>query len=612
MKKTKLSLLLAIAISANASNVNLEKLTVTTPTKSLQSLQNITANVDVITADEIKERGYKTIRDALKSHAGILSNANGGVGKAASVMIRGFDSKRVLVLVDGVRYNDPTSLSGAQFEHILLENVEQIEIVKGAQSGVWGADATAGVINIITKKAAKDGITTSIFAEYGSFNTQKFGFNSGYKQGKFDLSLNAQRLSTDGFSSKVLEGKDIDDFEDDQYENNSADIKLGYDITDNDRIETFFNYIDTDSDFDSSGANDPIANGTSKEQFYGVSYINSDSKNRTKIYFNHSDFSRASTSEFMGNVSTIEFDGAINEIGLNSELNYKKDASLTIGVDCKKFKHENKIDKEYSNQGIFITNSNKFNDVGFGDLIFSQALRYDKFDDFDNKVTYKVGARINSSRVKGLWFSANYATAYNVPLLYQLYDGFVGNKSLNPEETKGFDITVNYRGFEVTYFDNKLKDMIDFDSTTYKYNNLSGETKLKGTELSYEDTIEAANISYNLNYTYLKTEDKDGKELPRRAKESANLVVDYYGLANTHIGTQISYIGEKEDLVGFPAKSVTLDSYTLVDMIVDYDMNQNLNIYAKIDNILDEEYQEITGYGTSGIAYYLGFRYKIK
>jgi vitamin B12 transporter len=619
MRKTKLSLLLVAALSSqlNATNVQLDKLTVTTPTKSAQSLENITANIDIITSDEIKERGYKTISDALKAQPGISYTRNGGLGKATSIMLRGFSQKRILVLVDGVRYNDPASISGAHLQHVLMENVERIEIVKGAQSGVWGADASAGVINIITKKATNDGFTTSLNAEYGSFNTQTFGFNTTYKQDKFDVSLNAQQLSTDGFTTKVPEGKDASDFEDDQYENNSADVKLGYNITDNDRVETFFNYIDADSDFDgynidaTLAANDTIANSVAKEKFYGVSYTNTEGKNKTKIYFNQSDFSRTSTTSRVS-----EFDGSVREFGLNSALTYAKDADMSIGVDCKKFKHENRINKEYANQGIFVTNSNTFNGLISGSTIFSQALRYDKFDDFDNKVTYKLGLKHIHENIKGLWTSFNYATAYNVPSLFQLYS-YAGNINLNPEETKGFDVTANYKGFGVTYFQNDIDDLIEYVTTDFvtfagSYFNVAGKSTLKGVELSYANTLEVANLAYNLNYTYLKTEDKDGEELARRAKNTANLSLDYYGLADTHVGALIQYVGERKKSQYDRNPEVDYEAYTVIDLSADYDINKQLSVYTKIDNILDEDYQTITGYATSERAYYLGFRYKIK
>jgi len=205
MTKTDISILLSalLASSLTAATVNLDKITISTPTKSSQSFQNTTANVDIITAEEIQERGFKTVSDALKTHAGIAFNRNGGLGKSTSIMMRGFATKRVLVLVDGVRYNDPASISGANLQHILMSNVQRIEIVKGAQSGIWGADASAGVINIITKKAEKEGLSASLLAEYGSYNTQTYGLNASYKQDAFDIALGLERLSTDGFSAKV-------------------------------------------------------------------------------------------------------------------------------------------------------------------------------------------------------------------------------------------------------------------------------------------------------------------------------------------------------------------------------------------------------------------------
>ncbi len=619
MTKTKLSLLLTVALSSQtfASSVNLDKITVTTPTKSTQSLQKTTANVTIITSDEIQTRGYITISDALKAQPGISFTRNGGLGKSTSIMIRGFSQKRALVLVDGVRYNDPASISGAHLQYILMENIERIEIVKGAQSGIWGADASAGVINIITKKATQEGLTAAINAEYGSFNTQTYGLNTTFKQDKFDLAFNAQRLTTDGFTTKVPEGANISDFEDDQYENNSADIKLGFNITDKDRVETFFNYIDADSDFDgynkdpSLAANDAVANSEAKEQFYGLSYQRTVGENKTKFYYNKSDFSRTSTTSRVS-----KFDGSVDEMGLNSAIVYGKSGSLSAGVDYKKFKHENSINKDYANTGVFLANSNSFDALISGTTIFSQALRYDAFDDFDNKFTYKLGLKNINGSIKDFWTSLNYATAYNVPSLFQLYS-YAGNKDLNPEETTSIDVTANFKGFGVTYFYNEIDEMIEYVTTDFvtfagSYFNVTGKSTLQGVELSYANTLEAANIAYNFNYTYLKTEDKDGKELARRPKSTANLSLDYYGLADTHIGTLVQYVGNRKKSKYDQNPTVDYKAYTLVDLTADYDVNDQLNIYTKVDNVLDKEYQTITGYATSERAFYLGFRYKIK
>ncbi len=608
MKKTKLSLSLALAFSSPifASSIQLDKITITTPTKSAQLLQNTTANVDIITADEIQQRGYTTLQQALSSVSGINLSSNGGLGQSSSIKVRGFDSKRVLVLIDGVRYNNPTSLDGAEFSNLMIENVKQIEIVKGAQSGVWGADATAGVINIITKKTTKNGFNASINGESGSFNTQKYGFSTGYKQEKFDISLNAQRLTTDGFSAKVPKDMDVDDFEDDSYENNSADIKAGFNITNRDRVELFYNYIDSSTNYDGfnsdpiKSANDSLATVDSKQQFFGANYTRTVGENQTKLYVNRSKFER-----YYPNGYTKNFDGSVDEVGLNSVIKYAKDGYLSMGLDHKKFTHKNEISKNYTNQGVFITNLKSFEGVNGGKTIFSQSLRFDKFESFDNQFTYKIGVKRFHKHIKDFWTSINYATAYNIPSLYHLYSPF-GNILLNPEETKELDITLNYKGIGVTYFRNSIDNMIDYDFVTSKYANIKGKSKLNGVEVAYSNTSEALSLAYNINYTYLKAEDKDGKKLLRRPKNSANLSLDYYGLGDAHVGALIQHVGEQDDTSG------KIKGYTVVDFIADYDINLQFNIYTKINNIFDRKYQKVIGYSTSQRAFYLGFRYTIK
>ncbi len=620
MQKIRFSLLLSTALTAvaYAQSAQLQDIVVTTPLKSPLSLQSVTANVDVIDHEDIEERGYDTLGELLATRAGLQMIRNGGPGKSTSVMVRGMDSKRVLVLVDGVRYNDPTSLSGAQFEHLLLDDVARIEIVKGPQSGIWGADASAGVINIITKSAEKKGLHATLGAEYGSYNTQRYYLGSGYKNEKFDMSLNFERYDTDGFSAKVPQGGNVDDFEDDAYTNNTTDLKLGVNITENDRVEGFFNYIDADSDYDGynsdpvAAANDATSSVKSKEKFYGVRYSHALDKNSFKLYLNRSDFSREYSKGFSKN-----FDGSVDEAGFNATAAYAKNAVLTAGLDYKKFTHKNKIDNDFTNQGIFLTNTNTFDGLLAGKTVFSQAIRYDKYDAFDNRLTYKIGLKHIHENIEGFWTSVNYATGYNVPTLYQLYDGFAGNANLKPEKTTGFDITAAYKGFELTWFHNKIKDMIDYvttDFTTFagEYQNLPGESTFKGVEVSYENALESIDLAYSFNYTWLKTEDDKGKELPRRAKHTANLALDYYGLPNTHLGTLLHYVGKRKKSIYDADPTKDYDAYTLVDLTADYRLNDRLKLYARVENALDKDYQNVTGYATAQRSFYAGLRYRIK
>ena len=602
MKQTTLSLALLATLPLFASSVNLDKVTVTTASKTKQSFQSTTANVDILTQAQMQERGFITVSDALRSLAGISINRNGGLGKSTTVRLRGSDTQRILVLVDGVRYNNPTSSNGAEFAHLMVANIEKIEVVKGAQSGVWGADASAGVINIITKKATSNKLNASLFAEYGSYNTQNYGISLSQKVDRFDIAMDISHISNDGFSAQVPEGKDIKDFEDDGYKNTSLNFKAGFDVSDKDRLEGFFNMINADTEYDGyNKPNDENTTSESKQKFYGLSYTKTLDFGDATLYAQRSKFERNTPNGF-----TKEFDGSIDEVGLKSKINYLSDSFAIVGIEHRKTTHENAVDKSFNNDAIFIANTNTLEGLISGKTTLATALRYDKFDTFKNKLTYKVGVKHIHENIKDFWTSANYATAYNAPAFSNIY-GFYGNPNITPENTTTFDVTANYKNFGITYFDTKIEDMIGYDFATSKYANLTGKTKLQGVEVSYNTEVEAIDTLLNLNYTYLKTEDKDGKDLLRRPKNSANIMIDYYGLDNAHLGTQIRYVGERDAL-----GDKTSDAYTLVRLNGDYDLSPTLNLYMRVENALDKSYQDIIGYGTSQRAFYAGFRYKLQ
>jgi len=176
MKKIiKLSIATALLVATNShalsNSEDLGMITVSSATKSELSIKDISSNVEVISSIELEEKHVKTVGEALNRISGISVISNGGLGQQDSLFIRGISSKRILILIDGIRYNEPTGLSGAPLAQLLVDDVEKIEVVKGAQSGIWGADASGGIVNIITKKA-REGIHGSILTETGSFNTK--------------------------------------------------------------------------------------------------------------------------------------------------------------------------------------------------------------------------------------------------------------------------------------------------------------------------------------------------------------------------------------------------------------------------------------------------------
>ncbi|MFW3327753.1 TonB-dependent receptor plug domain-containing protein, partial [Aliarcobacter butzleri] len=574
MKKISTSLVASFFLATNLfSTDTLETITVTSATKTEQSIKDVTSNIDVITAEDIEARKFKTVVEALNTIPGIQVSPSGGIGQQTSVFLRGMASNKTLVLIDGIRLNDPTGLSGANFEHLMINDIERIEVIKGAQSSIWGADASAGVINIITKSAQK-GTHGNASVEYGRYDSKISKANISHKTDDFDAKLGVTRVDTDGFSAMTPRGEKAKKYEDDGYENTTANLKLGYNFDQNNRVSTSYEIIDTKVDYDNS----PNSNDKAKTKTHlaNVNYENKNDIAITNVYANYTDITRE--------YSYGNFDGSVKEYGVKSTVPYLSETSfITIGTDYKEFEHKNDLDKQYDNKAIYITNTNKFFD---DKTIFTESLRYDKYSDFDNKTTGKVG--LKQYIVDELNISSNYGTGYNVPTIYQLFEpaqdwGWgpspVGNADLQPEKTKGYDVGLEYKGFSITYFDTKVNNMIGYGNG---YENIEGDSKLKGTEIAYKNSV-SEDIFLNLNYTNLSAKNADKEYLAKRAKDKVGFGVDYYGLRDFHFNINGEYIGtryERDD-----EKGASTGNYTIWNAVVDYDINKTFSTYVKLDNM---------------------------
>ena len=611
----KLSLITTLFLSTNLiADEKLEDITVTSATKTSQNINDVTSNINVITAQEIEERHYTTVTEALNSLPGIDFNSNGGIGQTTNVYVRGFDSKRVLVLIDGIRYNDVSSLSGAPFEHIMVSDIAQIEVIKGAQSGIWGADASAGVINIITKKAQK-GLHFGVAQEFGSFNTAQTQANISYKNDKFYVKANHSSINTKGFSAVAPRNSNLDTLEDDGYNNKSTNLQAGFQINETNKID--FTHIVNDSKTQA----DAYDNATfafnpnsqydvqSKTKLSSVNFNHIDSFNEVDIFAKKSTFSRYyPQSSFSPN-----FDGETNEYGLTSKIPYGKEHFVVWGGEYKSFEHKNSIDKKYNNKALFITNNNKFEGLLGGTTLLTQSIRQDNYNKFENKTTGKIGLKHIHSNIEGLSTSANYGTAYNVPTHYNLFDPFSGNTNLTPEDTKGYDVSIEYKDLKLTYFNNTIKDMIDYQANFDadgnflggNYQNVIGDSKLKGVEVAYQTTI-TDDVLLSLSYTNTDAKDTQGKTLARRAKENAKFGIDYYGVEDLHLGINGAYIGERYDRANEQGQQT--GKYTVANFTANYEVDKHMSIYGKVNNITDKYYQTIDGYASSPRAVYAGMK----
>ncbi|MGJ0455308.1 TonB-dependent receptor [Aliarcobacter cryaerophilus] len=616
MKKINVSLVASFLIATNLysqQTSSLDEITISSATKSEEKLKNVTANVDVITAEDIESRKFKTVIEALNSLSGVSISSNGGIGTLSQVYLRGMKSENTLVLIDGIRYNNPYNGS-VDFAHLMINDIERIEVIKGAQSSVWGADASAGVINIITK-SAKDGTFGNASVEYGRYDSKISKATISHKNKSFDAKLSATRVDTDGFSAMSPKSSDADNYEDDGYRNTTVDLKLGYNFDDNNRVSLGYETIDAKTNFDDEiyastypWAIDPIASANSKAQtktrnsLANLNYENKNSFATTNVYTNYSRFKNESEAPSFTSRNKTD----VKEYGVKSTIPYLSEtSSVTMGAEYKGFEDKEDINRKYNSRAIYITNTNKF----FSDkTILSQALRYDKYSDFDNKTTGKIG--IKQYIIDDLNISSNYGTGYNTPSFIQAFKpSWGGNEDLQPEKTKSYDVGIEYKGFSVTYFNTKVNNlMVSNASTSWKYKNIEGDSKFKGTEIAYKNSI-IEDVFINLSYTNLSAKDSKDKKLQNRPSNKFNFGVDYYGLKDFHFNVNGEYIGSRESLNYLSSTQKTkTGNYTIWNAVVDYDISKNFSTYLKLDNIFNKDYQIVDGYATSQRAAYVGLK----
>lgn len=607
MKRTiTLSLLSSLLLShLHAATIALDEVTIEAANRTEQNIKNVTESTTIITSQELEESHVQTLGEALSQFGNIAFTNSGGIGKSTSMFLRGMDTKRTLVLIDGVRYNNPTSsINPIQYQHILVNDIERIEIIKGAQSGVWGADASAGVINVVTKSAQKG---THVFAniQTGSFNTQQGSVQLSHKTDSFDLIASISRIKTEGFSAAGpkqtnanygIRAEDLG-WEDDGYTNNTYNLKLGLKITDHDRVEASYKRIDASLEYDNTGA-DATKLEKTDNRFYSLAYTHQDKVNDLSLQYNYAYFNNI-VSKFKGNTQ---------EASLQDRINYMEDSFIRIGGSHQKFEHEkaqsSTTDKDYSNRAIYLSNYNKAAKLlSLGNTIFTQSVRHDNYSAFENKTTGKLGLK-QFIYNDDIYVSTNYGTAYNVPLLTQLY-GTYGNTALSPEETETLDFTVGDDKLTLTYFENQVTDMIEWSAGGY-YNSI-GKSNIKGVEVGYKDDFLDI-LTLNLNGTYLDAKNADGQLLSRRPKRQLDGNIVYYISEDLNIGFNGQYIGTRYN--SSSNQNTQTGKYTLFNAVVNYKVNSNFNLYAKVDNLTDKYYQIVDGYSTAKRSFYAGLNAK--
>jgi len=612
MKLSTLSVAVLTAIATSpalSETTELNDILVMSPTNSEQSIRSVTSNLTVITAQEIEEKHYQTIQEALQVVPGINLYNSGGPLQTTLLQVRGSSNGQVLIMVDGVSINDPSSF-GANLNTVALQDIDRIEIVKGPQAGVWGANAAAGVVNIITKQATQGG-HAQVNIERGSWNTQKLATTLSAANDHADFVFSLSDTSSDGYSSVIAADADSDDSERDGYSQTDINFKLGLNLNTQHRLETSIKKNQSDFDYDAYAwpngydPEDAVSHAKIDSELRKLQYRYQQDGLSARLYLSNYQIERAYVEPFV----TGYYEGESTEKGGVVNYEYLSGQSLTAGAVLSESKgvsdYYGLSKAEYQSTGLFVTNTNLFNN---GSLIISESLRNDQYDnDFDDKLTGKIGIKY---RIKpDIYLGANYGTAYNAPSLYDYTHSVAG---LQPETTEGYEINLGAYGLEVSYYDNDVTDLIGYNSLYEAYNE-DGTSSLSGFEVRYARYFKQLNTDFKLAYDTLTAKNAENQWLGRRPQDQVSLQVMYDGFANTQIGIQSRYVGQMYDQNDQQGQQI--GDYFTTNLTASYALNKGLNMYVRVVNVFGEDYTSaITDassnnvYSNGGMQTFVGIR----
>ncbi len=594
------------------ANDRLEEVIVTSSRVEMP-LRKIGTSVSVVTEQDIRDRGHNSLVEILRNHPSVSVSNAGGAGKATALRIRGESGYRTLVLLDGI---DITDTSGTQasprLEHILSSGLQRVEILRGPQGLMYGADA-GGVINI-QSRTTRSGLSGTLSAEGGRYGTRQFGAEIGGGNSLVDFNLSATDFKTDGFNSRSTDTTLRDD---DGYQNTTLHGRFGFQASEELRFELVARDVSGDNEYDGCFSNTTFSEiDDCSDDFDQSSYrVNADYD--SGVFTNRLAYSDTDTDKafYAEGQSSFIAEGGLEKWEYLGSWKSSESLRLVYGAEFRTDTiNDSSLDTERDQDGYFFEYQGEL----FQQFYTTVGVRVDDNDDFGSHTSYRISGAYPVNLGSGeLKFKVAYGTGFRAPSLYEIsYNGGpfaappASTTALTEETSEGYDLGVEYFGsnglyLEAVYFDQEIDDSIEFDLVFFSgYLQFEGVSKSKGVELVGEYPL-LNTLSLTGNYTYNDTENPDGSQRLRAPKHLANLGLAYRGF-NDKLSLNLSLRVSQDSVDGF---GVEIDNYEVVDFSASYRVLANFEVYGRVENLLDEDYQEVPTYNTSGAAGYAGLRY---
>lgn len=586
---------------------------IVTATRTPTPLPQVGSAVSVITPLEIERQKPQFLVDLLPQLPGVTFTQFGPPGTASDIRIRGADTFGTLVLIDGVEVSDPSLIQTSfQFSHLLTGEVESVEVLRGSQSTLYGADAIGGVIDITTK-AGGGRLSQSARVEGGSFGTLMGSYGISGGEGPVGFAAEIQGYRTDGFSAA---DENDGNTEKDGYKNLSFTGKLTAKVSDALSLSANLRYADTEAEFDGGFPLGDADNKDDQTQLSARSAAELKLMDGRWTNFAAVTYARTTRDGISAGVPSSDFTGDRLKFEYRGVLEVLPDQTVLFGAETE---NEESTSLEQPD-GVDARTSGYYVQYQLGlfnRLYLTAGARIDDHETFGTHDTYRIAASFliheTDTRLR-----ASYGTGFRAPSLFELYGECcglgvpLGNPDVEPETTKSLDFGVEQNflddavHLELTYFRLETDNKIVFDFANFgvgpAYVNFAGESVSEGVEAVASWAV-TDDLEFWGSYTYLDAKDPDELRLPLRPKNSFTLVADLDVLNDRgHVNVNLRRVSDVEQF-GMP-----LDNYTLVGAVVSYDLTDEIELYGRVQNLLDKEYQTRPGYGTADLSGFVGLR----
>ncbi|MDT8371911.1 MAG: TonB-dependent receptor [Gammaproteobacteria bacterium] len=581
---------------------------VVTATRTAVPSQNLLSSVSVITRDDIEKYNYQTLAQAISALPGVTIANTGGIGKQTSLFLRGTESNHTQIILNGVKL--ATNEFGApQLEHIPLNQIERIELVRGPQSALYGSESIGGTIQIFTKKGA-DTLTPRFSVAYGTHNTKQTNasLSGGSDNSWFNIGLGFNQTdgfnACDGRSATLSIGCFANEPDKDGYLNRNSSIRAGYRFDNSAEIDVFSLYSEGSVHFDGF---------FNKTEFVQHTYGANVDFNVTDNWSIKTTLSQSRMeAENTGATAASFADNKQNNFSIQNDFNIADKHTFTVGYDFEDDKIQESSDfsqTERDNHAIF---AQLLGETGAHD--YRLAIRNDDNEQFGGNTTGNAAWGISlNTNLRGY---VSYGTAFVAPALIDLYNpdffGFpTSNPDLKPEKSKSFEIGFTGQYSTISWsthiYNTKIKDLIALD-TFFVPQNIS-DAEIRGVE--FEVSTRLSGIDLNSQISLMNAEDKsggvnDGNVLPRRAEQTFTFNASK-SFGKFSLASKLFVSGKRYDDA---ANTRRLGGFTTVDVIGAYQLTSDTSLRLKISNLFDKQYETVSGFNTDGTNLLLSINYQ--